>query len=75
MAWEPDSFTPEERRSAAKALVRVQALVDRLDRNEFGEASADVVRRAYSRADDLLAMLYDDLHGLDESNPQWPSAN
>ena len=75
MAWEPESFTPEERRCAAKALVRAQALVDRLDRDEFGEASADVVRHAYSRVDDLLAMLYDDLYGLDESNPQWPSAS
>jgi hypothetical protein len=34
-----------------------------------------LVGSAYSRVDDLLAMFYDDLYGLDASNPQWPNAS
>jgi hypothetical protein len=75
MAWEPESFTQEQRRAASKAIVRAQVLVDSLDCREFGTGSAEAVGRAYSRVDDLLAMLYDDLYGLDASAPQWPSAS
>jgi hypothetical protein len=75
MAWEPESFTSAQRRAASKAIVRAQVLLDSLDRQEFGAHNTEAVRRAYSRVDDLLAMLYDDLYGLDASNPQWPNAS
>lgn len=73
--WAPESFTPEQRRAASKAIVRAQVLVDKLDRKEFGVRNAEAVGRAYSRVDDLLAMLYDDVYGLDASGAQWPSAS
>jgi hypothetical protein len=75
MTWNPDSFTPAQRQAAAKAIVRAQVIVDRLDRNEFGPGCAEILARAYNRVDDMLAMLYDDLYGLDGGNPQWPSAS
>ena len=75
MAWAPESFTHEQRRAASKAIVRAQVLLDSLDCKEFGIHNAEAVGRAYSRVDDLLAMLYDDIYGIDASGAQWPSAS
>jgi hypothetical protein len=75
MAWEPETFSREQRRTAAKAVVRAQVMVDRLDRNEFGAGSAALVARAYLRVDDMLAMLLEDLYTLDEIEPQSPPSS
>jgi hypothetical protein len=58
-------------------MVGRRSLIDRLDRNELGPQHAELVAQIYSRVDDLLAMLYDDIYGLDGSGvqiPQPPSA-
>lgn len=78
MPWNPETFTPEQRRAAASALTQARISVYQLNRAEFGPSSAGIAARAYSRVDDLLAMIYDDLHGLDGSGaqiPQPPSAS
>jgi hypothetical protein len=75
MAWERESFTPEQRRSAAKAIVRAQGLVGHLDRTEYGPDNAEIVAKAYGRVDDMLAMLYDDIYGLGAVSAQWPSTS
>lgn len=72
MTWEPESFTSDQRRAAAKAVVRAQGLLDHLDRKEFGLNNAEMVTRIYARVDDMLAMLYDDLYGSDSITAQWP---
>jgi hypothetical protein len=64
MAWIPEQFTPEQRFAAAKAIVHAQVSVDRLDRSEFGADNAEVAARIYSRVDDLLAMIHEDIYGL-----------
>ncbi len=73
MAWEPESFTSEQRRGAAKAIVRAQGLVGLLDPGEFGPNNSEIAVKIYARVDDMLAMLYDDLYGLDSSAPHWPN--
>lgn len=75
MSWRPETFTPEQRRAAAKTVVRAQVLVDQLDRNEFGRANAELITHVYSRIDDMLAMLYEDLYAFDDREPQAPSAS
>jgi hypothetical protein len=64
MAWEPESFTPEQRFAAAKAVVRAQVSVDHLDREELGAQNADLVHKVYLRVDDLLAMIHEDIYGV-----------
>lgn len=77
MTWQPDTFTREERRAAAKAIVRAQVSVDRLDRSEFGSENTELVKVVYRRIDDLLSMIHEDIYGYDaKGNPaQLPSAN
>jgi hypothetical protein len=66
VAWEPESFSQEQRHAASKTIVRAQLLLDSLDCKEFGTRNAEAVGRAYSRVD---------VFGLDASSPQWPSAS
>ena len=64
MVWTPESFTPEQRFAAAKAIVHAQVSVDRLDRSEFGADNVELAARIYSRVDDLLAMIHEDIYGF-----------
>lgn len=73
MPWDPESFTLDQRRAAASAIVQAQVGLDRLDRHQFGGESADLVDSVYARADDPLAMLYEDLFGFDRSEPTGPT--
>ena len=73
MAWEPESFTPEQRLAAGLTLVRVKGTIQHLDRAEFGAANAELVGRIYKRVDDVIAMLHHDVYGLDGDGPQPPS--
>lgn len=43
MGWEPESFTPLQRRAASKAIGRAQVLLDNLDRREFGAHNIEAV--------------------------------
>jgi hypothetical protein len=71
--WEPELFTRDQRRAASKTIAHVQSVIGKLDRQEFGQENSDLVAQAYSRVDDLLDMVYADLHGLDSTNPDPPS--
>jgi hypothetical protein len=73
--WRPESFDLAQRRAAAGAIAQMANIVGRLDREEFGRPNKELVAKVYSRVDDMLAMLYDDLYGLDGCEPQPPSAS
>lgn len=77
MAWEPEKFTREQRLAAASAIVQAQiALYQlRLRSAEFGREHTAAVKDAYRKAESLLSMIYEDLHGFDEQIPQPPSAS
>lgn len=75
MSWEPQSFTRDQRRGAGKTIGRVQSLIHHLDPHEFGPDSADLIPQAYSRVDDLLDMVYQDIYGIDGTNPQPPTVD
>ncbi|WP_301120316.1 hypothetical protein [Mycolicibacterium fortuitum] len=59
MTWEPSQFTYEQRSAAGKAITQAHRLIDRL---EFS-AQTDSARAVLKQADDMLAMLYQDLYG------------
>lgn len=66
MSWDPDTLTSAERRIAAKTVVQVQVLLNRLVRSNSGDEVA------FARVDDMLAMMYEDLYGLDLGVEDYP---
>jgi hypothetical protein len=72
MPWEPETFTPEQRYAAAKAIVHAQILVYRmrLQPAQFGPEHAAAVESAYLQVEDFLSMIHEDLYGLDGVEPQ-----
>jgi hypothetical protein len=73
MAWEPDTFTAGERRTAGLAIVQAQLIVDVLRATSTDPQAQDVLKQA----DDMLAMLYEDLYSSTsiEDYPPEPSAS
>jgi hypothetical protein len=45
LTWQPEQFTGEQRYAAAKAVVRAQTLIDRLDCAEFGSENEALVKQ------------------------------
>ena len=82
MVWEPEKFTREQRCAAGSAITQARIVVYRLRRDSAAsrDAVGPVAVNAYRRVEDMLAMLYDDLYGLEGSGgavriPQPPSAS
>lgn len=57
MAWEPDRFTPQERKAAASTVIQAHRIVDRLIIAAVGDS-----RDALLRVDEMLTMLHQDIY-------------
>ncbi|MDQ2638070.1 MAG: hypothetical protein M3Y83_14475 [Actinomycetota bacterium] len=83
MSWEPEKFTPEQRKAAGRAITQAQIAVCRFRfsaAGPAGDACTTAALNAYLRVEDMLSMLYDDVYGLDGSGstdriPQPPNAS